>query len=606
MDINRKRKSNDDLYNNKKQCLTDWSKMIAPSNIRNYMLDDPLIDWLKYYSINSINDRPRQHNNYNYNSTNMNNLAPTFNNFIMEQGCLFEQIVIDKLKETNFSIISIADGYEDVKSNDKYLETIKSMREGYDIIYQGVLHDYKNNLYGCPDLLVRSDKFNSIFNKNLIIPKKRTLFGNYYYIVVDIKHSTINLNCNQTFIKDINSIIYYKGQILIYNKILYNIQKYQPEYGFILSKKIVYTKNNITFCSDNYMENLSMINYNSFDKHIINKVSNAINWVNRMRTEGINWTLLPRPSVSELYPNMKNDKDDGYRLIKLQLADELKEITNLWWCSYKKRQIAHSKKIYSWMDNKFNASLIDIKDEKISRTLNNILEINKNNNIIRTVDLVNNNNWRGNDINTLELYIDFETLNGNIGQLEYTNINNIIFMICIGWENHSNDSANHFEYKTFMINRNNNNEELNMINNMWNFIDIKMKELNKVDYKFIHWSNAEITFYNKFMSKNPNNTFNEFKSFDLYKLFIDNNIVIKGALNFSLKSIAAAFNKHKLIKSSWPKSSCNNGLQAMYLAYNLYKNNDTINENDMKDIIKYNVIDCKVMYEILSYLRNNY
>jgi hypothetical protein len=478
------------------------------------------------------------------------------------------------------------------------------MKAGYDIIYQGVLHDYNNHLYGSPDLLIRSDKFNQIFNKTLIINQNRTIFGNYHYIVVDIKHSTINLNCNQTFIKDINSVIYYKGQILIYNKIIGNIQKYQPNYGFILSKKVMYTKNNIIYSSENYMENISMINYTTIDKHVINKVSNAINWVNNMRTNGCNWTLLPRPSVSELYPNMKNDKDDGYRLIKSKLADELKEITNIWWCSHKKRTIAHSKKVYNWVDKKFNASLIEIKDEKTAKTLNNILNINRtnntNNNIIRTTDLVNNSDWKIVDNNVLELYIDFETLNSNIGQLEINNSKNIIFMITIGWNNNDN-----FEYKTFMINKNNDDEELKMINNMWDFINLKMNEMNKNDYKFIHWSHAEITFYNKFMLKH-NNHFNEFKSFDLYKLFIDNNIVIKGALNFSLKSIASAFYKNKLIKSCWETSSCNNGLQAMFLAYNLYKNKDTVNENDMKDIIKYNVIDCKVMWEILSYLRNNY
>ena len=74
----------------------------------------------------------------------------------------------------------------------------------------------------------------------------------------------------------------------------------------------------------------------------------------------------------------------------------------------------------------------------------------------------------------------------------------------------------------------------------------------------------------------------------------------------SLKSIASAFYKNKLINSCWETSSCNNGLQAMYLAYNLYKTNNIVNESDMKDIIKYNIIDCKVMWEILSYLRNNF
>ena len=67
--------------------------------------------------------------------------------------------------------------------------------------------------------------------------------------------------------------------------------------------------------------------------------------------------------------------------------------------------------------------------------------------------------------------------------------------------------------------------------------------------------------------------------------------------------------KNKLINTCWDSSSiCSNGLEAMFLAYNLYKNNDFIdcNDNIMKEIIKYNIIDCKVMWEILSYLRNNY
>jgi hypothetical protein len=161
-----------------------------------------------------------------------------------------------------------------------------------------------------------------------------------------------------------------------------------------------------------------------------------------------------------------------------------------------------------------------------------------------------------------------------------------------------------------MINRNDNNDELNMINSMWELINNKMAEFNKTDYIFIHWTSAEITFYNKFLYKHPFNiNLNKFKSFDLYKLFLDNNIVIKGAFNFSLKNVANAMYKNGLIKTCWDKnSSCTNGLQAMFLAYNLYKNNDYVDDNNniMKEIIRYNIIDCKVMWEMLSFLRNNY
>jgi hypothetical protein len=616
--MSRKRKNddkNDEM--NKKQRMIDWKEMISPSSIRNYMLDDPLIDWLKYYSIDNINKKP-QHNNINYNNNiNNHNNVNNFSSFIMEQGNVFEKMVFNKLKDKlkdnlkyNFSIIQVSFNNES-QSYEKYMETLKCMKEGVDIIYQGVLHDYNNKLYGVPDLLVRSDKFNSIFNQNIDFSKKKQ----YYYVVVDIKHSTIHLNCNQEYIKDINCTPAYKGQILIYNKILNNIENNIEHLGFILCKKIIYTKNNITYSSDNFLENIAKIDYNNYDYHYIEKVNTAIDWIKRMRIEGHNWSLLPKPSILELYPNMKNDKDDHYRKIKIELADKLNEITNIWWCGYNKRQLAHSKNIFSWKDKRFNAEIIDIKSVKIATTINNILNINRNNNIssnvmIRIDDLIKNNDWRyNNDI--MEFYIDFETINRNIGQVDINDNTDIIFMICIGWNNNINNN-NSWEYKTFMINKNNDEEELNIINKMWEFINNKIKELNKIDYNFIHWTHAEITFYNKFLSKHPINNsiqLNKFKSFDLYKLFLDNNIVVRGALNFSLKTVAGAMYKNKLITTCWDTSSiCCNGLNAMYLAYNLYKNNDHVdnNNNIMKEIIKYNIIDCQVMWEMLSYLRNNY
>ena len=35
----------------------------------------------------------------------------------------------------------------------------------------------------------------------------------------------------------------------------------------------------------------------------------AVEWVRRMRVEGRNWEVLPRPSVVELYPQMRNTED---------------------------------------------------------------------------------------------------------------------------------------------------------------------------------------------------------------------------------------------------------------------------------------------------------
>ena len=70
-------------------------------------------------------------------------------------------------------------------------------------------------------------------------------------------------------------------------------------------------------------------------------------------------------------------------------------------------------------------------------------------------------------------------MNHNIGQVNIDDNNDIIFMVSIGWDNNNN-----WECETFMINKYNNDEELKMINNMWDFINNKVKELKKVDYKY--------------------------------------------------------------------------------------------------------------------------
>ena len=231
ININRKRKnefptnnSNNSNNNNsnKRRPLTNWNEMISASSIRNYILEDPLLDWLKYYSINNLNDIPKERIHYNNNNYTNNNNKNTlsFNNFIMEQGNLFEKNVFNILKNKYENNIIQVSYNNESQSYEKYMETIDYMKQGIDIIYQGVLHDYKKKLYGVPDLLIRTDKFNEIFNKNIIIPTNNKSLIKYHYVVVDIKHSTINLNCNQTFIRDTNSIPAYKGQILIYNRLL--------------------------------------------------------------------------------------------------------------------------------------------------------------------------------------------------------------------------------------------------------------------------------------------------------------------------------------------------------------------------------------------------
>ena len=97
----------------------------------------------------------------------------------------------------------------------------------------------------------------------------------------------------------------------------------------------------------------------------------------------------------------------------------------------------------------------------------------------------------------------------------------------------------------------------------------------------------------------------KFNWYDLMKVYIKNNIVMKGCFSFGLKDIARNLYKHKIIDLKWEDEEIN-GKDAIVVANKaneLCKNNyiNNISEYKYMNIItKYNEIDCK----ILSVLHN--
>ena len=146
-----------------------------------------------------------------------------------------------------------------------------------------------------------------------------------------------------------------------------------------------------------------------------------------------------------------------------------------------------------------------------------------------------------------------------------------------------------------------------MLTNFWKHINQTLKENNKDNGVFVHWSQAEKTSYEKSRLRHPEMPVKQMV--DLYQVFLNEPIVVKGALTYSLKSIAKAMFEFKLINTIWDSNSqCANGLNAMLIAHNIYsKTKNVTNEIPMmKEIEKYNEIDCKCLWEIIRYLRKNH
>jgi hypothetical protein len=92
---------------------------------------------------------------------------------------------------------------------------------------------------------------------------------------------------------------------------------------------------------------------------------------------------------------------------------------------------------------------------------------------------------------------------------------------------------------------------------------------------------------------------NDIQWFDLYKYFRENVITVKGAFSHSLKSIGKGMYENKLISTYWDSNILGDN-KINIIPFNKYFRN--INEG-FDDLIKYNEVDCRIMYDILNIIR---
>ncbi len=592
-----------------------WCQMVSASSVRNYMLNDPLIDWLKEYKIYDLGDKPSRISD---SKAIIKSNPDTFSKCIMDAGIEFEEELIKILKKEH-SMIKVGD-YMLSRKKEKFEETIELMKKGEPLIYQAVLHNYDDKTFGMPDLLVRSDYLNKLMGYEVISEFESKLGSTklktpWHYKVIDIKHSTIPLRADGIHILNSESIPAYKGQLYIYTRDLNRVQGLLINKAFIWGKKYNWESKGIKYEISEFLGKLGVIDYDTVDSEYVTQSKNAVEWIKTLKSEGSNWSLLPLPCRKELFPNMKNEKDGEFRKLKNELNDKIKEITAVMYCGVKNREQAHSHQVFKWTDPKCTSKILGFNQKgKQAVIVDSVLNINRQNEDIIRPDFISwdRKNWKKQDNQHMEFYLDFETLNSNFGSIikdgiiSYDN-NQFIFMVGIGYA-----KANTWVYQTFVMDDKSEESELEMFNSFNKYVNQILKENKKKKAKFYHWSYAEPSAYNSFKKRHLKYNYNDsnYVFYDLYQVFLSEPVVVKGALNFSLKTIAKALNKADLIESCWDSSSpCSNGLTAMILANKLYEGvknksiDNVIEDPVMKEIVKYNEIDCKVMWEIHNLIR---
>jgi hypothetical protein len=493
------------------------------------------------------------------------------------------------------------------------------MQEGVPIIKQAVLYNESNRTFGIADLLIRSDYINKLFTDNIehITKHEETIrckfSDNYHYRVIDIKWSQLQL-CSDGF-KILNTDRYpaYKGQLAIYNLALGKMQDYIPNTAYILGKSYKYECKSKNYYGLNSFDRLGQIQYNDFDSKYIELTKKAIDWYRDMLVNGSKWNIIINNRI-ELCPNMCNNADAPYTDIKQELAKKRFELTSIWRVGVKNRELAYNNNVFNWMDTNCNSTMMGIT-KTIGNTIDNIITTNQNSTVKYYPSKISSDmyEWRDNK-NYVDFFIDFETINDVFYKDSVTISNNknmnYIFMIGVGYF----DINNKWIFKEFHMDKLNNQEELITMNHFKDYINEKFEErkiLSTNKIRFFHWSAAETSFLESFNNKN-NYILGSFLSqidfADLYKLFITEPICISGCTTFKLKDISKALYNLGLIKSTWKNIDVANGLTAMLDGCLYYKSieNNTKDEkmNQMfQNIIMYNEVDCKVMGEIVDWMR---
>jgi hypothetical protein len=561
------------------------------------MINDPLVDWLKTRSRRGTR------------TTSIYSSNPGFTDFIMERGVEFESELVKYLNTSRAPIVKVSDFITDEGCR----RAIDLMKEGTPILHSVPVRNNYNKTQGIIDLLVRSDHLGDIVRE---IPltheesrrKAPRLNGNYHYVVVDIKFSTLPLRSDGVHLLNSGHYPAYKAQTLIYTQAIGRIQGYTSPYAFILGRRWKYTTKQVIHRSYNCLDRVGKIDFRGVDSDYVQRTKNALSWVRNVRKNGASWSVHP-PSRIELYPNMCLDSGK-WNKEKKKIADRISEMTSIWHVGVKHRDHALSSGITSWKDDLCTAASMKLGGRR-APIIDKIMAINRQNNDKLWPKKIKNN-FHGWKDKTPELFVDFETLSdifSDFDQLPEQRSSNMIFMIGVGWEA---DGA--WQHRNFICDAATPDEEYRIMDEFMSFVEQRGSP--RVNYWYADqrfWTAAENRQFDRACAvgndERKDHISDDWKAVDwcdMYDIFRSEPIVIKGCFKFGLKDIAKSMRSHGMIQASIG-SNCNSGMIAMIKAWECYKTSSSPSTCDtMLDIAKYNEFDCKVLWEIISYLRANH
>ena len=584
----------------------DWLDWVAAGDTRNWCKNDLLLDWLDEYP--QIHGLPRDDQGPGYDE--MFDLA----RFLMRQGRAFEKAVFADLAQ-RWELVRITHRPDEARALAAAIATHEAMEAGVPIIASGVLRDPELRMFGVVDLLVRSDVLGQLCPSAFVgDPLELAAIGlshGRHYRVVDVKFQTLDLLKGgglSTSPAELDTI----AQTWVYNEALGRMQGYTPPASYVAGRAWKQGEERGDRCWDR----LARVPHDTVVRgrvmNLREVVEAASAWVRRVRTEGAEWRVLPRPSVPELWPNMKADQDAPWHSAKAAIAVALADLTLLPRVNMAHRANAHEAGVTRWDDPRLSAAMLGLSNEREAALVDAVLAVNRDGGAPVVPERVTAaaEVWRQRA--QVEVFVDFEflpDLDDDFAAFPRKGGQALIFQIGCGTYR-----GGDWRFRQFTVDDLSLAAEARMIDAWLGHLQAIASEAGCTasDVRLVHWSPAETSnferAYDNARARHPDREWPELSWFDLLHDVVQAEpLVVRGAFSFSLKPIARSLHALGHIQTLWGEGLAD-GAGAMAGAWNAAveakRQGVTLDATDvMGEIARYNEVDCRVMAEILDYLR---
>lgn len=565
----------------------------------------------------------------------------------------------ERLPSVIVTILPLENSKRDSKRAIYHQQTCEAMRRKIPIIARPVLHNEQNMTICCPTFLVRRDWLSRCVTQPDFTPsgedegddddEEQDETG---YVIVNQKFRQLKFlasgrDLSKNMSNRVMRTIAHLQNLALASATNSEANSSVAKYTYMLGRSALFGARRV----NDAMYTMGRFPGNDIDDQT--RAIHAMEWIKYCKSSGGNWTLFPRPTNDMLFPNMKNQYSGSWTSAKKEIANRLKEITSVWHCGIRHRIQALERGISRYDDPRLCTEVMGITGKKRVVTVSEMLAMNQFVALAREKvpddefihDSRDNEpilirpsfgsvsptifsdssksklDWRQSG-SMVEFSVDFETISNIADKMDkFPLIHDTTSIRAIGCGHYSAEQKQ-FVVRIFKLEYETAEAEIAMIDEWFAWMSaIHAKGGPSGPYtkppRVWHYSHAEVTFLEKAhncaaIRLGRNDWINKVQWCDLLSVVRGEPMVIRGCLDFGLKSIAKSLYSLGKINVIWPESQVDSGMSAMMACIRAAEDAKRLGISIgqtaiMRDAIEvYLRVDVVVVHEVLNYLRRHH